>query len=110
MSKSTTEAELAAAHMAIGRMGMPLHFLWSSISERTGIPTAGLGVLLDDTAMIEILCTGRNLTIRHIGKTHGVAIAWLHEMYDRPDVWMRYISTTRMAADLHTKVFTERNE
>ena len=88
-------------------MGIPLMMLWSHICEHCGLRPAGLGVMLDNTAMIEIIRTGRNLTIRHIGKTHGVAVSWLHELYTRDDVWMKYITTTMMAADLYTKAFTE---
>ena len=58
--------------------------------------------------MIEIVRTGRNLTIRQISKTHGVAISWLHELYEDRDVRMRYISTSMMAADIFTKEFTVR--
>ena len=106
MSSSTTEAELSAAQTAVQRMGIPLLMLWSHISEGCGLNPLGLGVMLDNTAMLEIIRTGRNLTIRHIGKTHGVAVSWLHELYDRKDVWMKYITTTMMAADLYTKAFT----
>ena len=107
MSNSTTEAELSAAQTAIGRMGIPLLVLWSHISEQCGADPLGLAVLLDNTAMLEIIRTGRNLTVRHIGKTHGVAVSWLHELYKKKDVVMKYITTTMMAADLYTKAFTE---
>ena len=108
MSNSTTEAELPAAQTAVGRMGIPLLVLWSHISEQCGLNPLGLAALLDNTAMLEIIRTGRNLTVRHIGnKTHGVAVSWLHDLYTKKDVWMKYISTTMMAADLYTKAFTE---
>ena len=107
MSTSTTEAELSAAQTAVARMGVPLMMLWSHICEHCGLPPAGLGVMLDNTAMIEIIRTGRNLSIRHIGKTHGVAVSWLQELYTRVYVLMKYITTTMMAADLYTKAFTE---
>ena len=35
-------------------------------------------------------------------------MSWLHEIYDDPDVRVRHITTTVMAADIHTKVFTSR--
>ena len=80
MSNSTTEAELSAAQTAVGRMGIPLLVLWSHISEQCGADHLGLAVLLDNTAMLDIIRNGRNLSLRHIGKTHGVAISRLHEM------------------------------
>ena len=71
-----------------------------------GIQPPALGVLLDNTAMIEIMRTGRNLTMRHLSKTHGISVAWLHEQYCRDDVIVKYVASALMAADLCTKPFT----
>ena len=78
ISNSTTEAELSAAQTAVGRMGIPSLVLWSHISEQCGLNPLGLAVLLDNTAMLEIIRTGRNLTVRHIGKhawSSGILVA-----------------------------------
>jgi hypothetical protein len=58
--------------------------------------------------MIEVMRTGRNLTMRHLSKTCGVAVAWLHEVYDDPEVVVKYVTTTLMAADLYTKPFLDK--
>ena len=67
----------------------------------------GLAVLLDNTAMLKIIKTGRNSTVRNIGKMHGEAVSWLHDLHTMKDAWMKYITTTMMAADLYAKAFTE---
>ncbi len=107
-STSTTEAELTAAQLGIQRQGLPALLFWRAVCEVLRTDFAGLGVLLDNAAMIEILRTGRNLTIRHTSKTHGVAISWLHEVFMDKEVRMRYITTTLVAADLYTKAFSNR--
>ena len=55
--------------------------------------------------MGEVVRTGRNLTMKHISKTHGIQVGFLREVYDRLDVDMKYITTTLMAADMYTKEF-----
>ena len=97
------EAELTAAQLGIQRQGLPAMLFLKAVCETLRVTFSGLGVLLDNTAMIEIVCTGRNLTIRHISKTHGVAVSWLHEIFSDPEVRMRYITTSLMAADLYTR-------
>ena len=99
-STSTTEAELTAAQLGIQRQGLPAMLFWKAVCETLRVTFSGLGALLDNTAMIEIVRTGRNLTIRHISKTHGVAVSWFHEIFSDPEVRTRYITTSLMAADL----------
>ena len=73
-STSTTEAELTAAQQALQRQGVPALDLWDTLCKGNQMPGASLGVLLDNTAMIEIIRRGRNLTIRSMSKTHGVCV------------------------------------
>ena len=64
-----------------------------------------LQILDDNTAMGEVMRTGRRLTMKHISKTHGVQVGFLREVHDRPDVDVKYINTALMAAEIHTKEF-----
>ena len=62
----------------------------------------------DNESMIQVCKTGRNPTMRHIGRTHRVNIAMLNEICLGPSVWLRYIETSCMAADIFTKHFADR--
>ena len=137
VSQSTTEAELVAASHAIRTTGIPILSLlevwrldkgatpsqgWAIEEELRLLGDSGkeekpwrdeseeetlLLVHLDNRAMIEVIRTGRNPTMRHIGRVHGVSISFLHQVYRRIDVSINYISSTLMAADIYTKTFPE---
>ena len=55
--------------------------------------------------MIQVMKSGRNPTMRHMGRTHRVSIAWLHERFAENDVALFYEETSRQAADIYTKAF-----
>ena len=57
--------------------------------------------------MIRVVETGRNPTMRYIGRTHGVSVAWLHETFKGEDLNLAYELTSRMCADIYTKAFTD---
>jgi len=57
--------------------------------------------------MIKVVESGRNPTMRYIGRTHGVSVAWLHETFKGEDLALAYEITTRMCADIYTKAFTD---
>ena len=57
--------------------------------------------------MIRDCQTGRNPTRRHLGRTHRVSVAWLHERFAEPGLILRYEMTHRQAADIYTKAFNE---
>ena len=56
--------------------------------------------------MIRVCQTGRNPTMRHLGRTHRVSVAWLHERFAELGIDLRFEMTHRQAAD-YTKVFHE---
>ena len=57
--------------------------------------------------MIRVCQTGRNPTMRHLGRTHRVSVTWLHERFAEPGLLLRYEMTHRQAADIYTKAFNE---
>ncbi len=57
---------------------------------------------------VEMISTGRNLTMRHFSKTKGISVARLHQICEPDDVLLRYISTSLMAAGIFTKMFTDK--
>ena len=45
--------------------------------------------------------------MRHISRTHGVNIGWLHDLFQRRIFGITYSRTEAMAADIFTKTFKE---
>ena len=103
VSHSTTEAELVAADCALRSAGLPAMTLWE---EYTGVKTT-LFFHADNKAMLDIIQTGRNPTLRYPSRTHGVSVRWLHEVYMRENFHAQYTVTSLMAADIFTKSFTD---
>ncbi len=85
-----------------------IQVLWSTVVKAHGGDDCKLYVLLDNSPILEIIRTGRNLTMRHLSKTKGISVAWLHEVCGPDDVHLRYISTSLMAVDIFTKMFTDK--
>ena len=46
-------------------------------------------------------------TMRHLERSHGVCISWMHEMFTRDYMYLAYEVTDRMAADIYTKAFND---
>ena len=65
----------------------------------------------DNQAMIFVVVSGRNPTMIHIGRVHGVSVHWLndrlgnHKARDRVHVF--YQDTRFMSADIYTKAFSQ---
>eukprot|EP00972_Heterocapsa_arctica_P034855 5130931-Heterocapsa_arctica.AAC.1 len=57
--------------------------------------------------MIRVVETGRNPTMRYLLKTHGVSVAWLHEIFKNEFIELGYELSSRMCADIYTKGFTD---
>merc|ERR1712004_273133 len=75
VSHSTPEAEMVSMNHALRHCGLPCLDLWH--------------VLLPQ-AMIKVVESGRNPTMRYIGRTHGVSVAWLHETFKGEDLALAY--------------------
>ena len=63
----------------------------------------------DNEAMIRIMQSGRNPTMRHLGRTHGVSINWLHERFKEKWIQLVKEDTTTMCADIFTKAFDNKD-
>ena len=59
----------------------------------------------DNDAMIRICTTGRNPTMRHINRTHGISIRWLYEQFKGKANELHYCPTDLQCADIFTKAF-----
>ena len=61
----------------------------------------------DNQAAIRVCSTGRNPTMRHLGRTHGVQVSWLHERFLQGNLDLIYETIVGQAADIYTKGFTD---
>ena len=103
VSHSTPEAEIVAGDTALRLCGLPFLTLWAALLPNK----VELITHEDNQAMINVVRTGRNPTMRYIGRTHGVSVAWLHERFKDPSVRLIYEKSDRMCADIYTKAFTQ---
>jgi hypothetical protein len=99
VSHSTPEAELVAADYGLRTDGLPALSLWRVLSPHQ----PPLLFHEDNQAMIRVVTTGKNPTMRYLGRTHRVSVAWLHEVCQMKEIRMVYEETSRMCADIFTK-------
>ena len=70
-----------------------------------------LYVLEDNEAVIKIIITGKSPTMRHVSRTHRVALYWLFDRINLdPKIQTKYIDTKNQLADILTKVNFTRDE
>jgi hypothetical protein len=101
VSHSTPEAEIVAAAFGLRNEGLPCLQALDAVLGRK----CQLKFFEDNTAMIRVCETGRNPTMRHLGRTHGVSVAWLHERFQSDGAHLQYVDTAQQAADIYTKMF-----
>lgn len=107
VSTSTSEAELTAIFLVVRNVALPAMDLWDALLDRKVIAI----LHEDNTAVIQIMRTGRNATMRHFERTHRVPVAWLHEIYhSQRNLRIKFAKTDDMIADLFTKTFTDLNK
>ena len=102
VSHSTPEAEIVAADVTLRTMGLPALSMWETLTESS----PKLLFHDDNQGMIGVVRSGRNPTMRHLEGTHGISITSLHEHFSKDHFVLTYEITAKMAADIHTKGFT----
>ena len=89
---------------ALRHCGLPSITLWELL-----LPNFTTLVCHEDNqAMIRICETGRNPTMRYLSRTHGLCIAWLYERFQSSLLSLVYEESSKMAADIFTKAFTDK--
>ena len=67
-------------------------------------PEALLYVFEDNEAVIKMTIKGRSPTMRHVSRTHRVALDWLFDRINLdPEIQIKYIDTKNQLADILTK-------
>ena len=107
VSSSTPEAEIACGHFAHKNVLLPALDLWEVL-----LPKGFTSVFHEDNqAMIQVIKTGRNPTMRHLHRVRRISVAWLHERLGpvpgRDSVSVEYIASSDMCVDVYTKRFTD---
>ena len=70
-----------------------------------------LYVFEDNEAVIKMIMKGRSPTMRHVSRTHRVALEWLfHRINLDPKIQIKYIDTKNQLADILTKGNFTRDE
>ena len=70
-----------------------------------------LYVFEDNEAVIKMIIRGRSPTIRHVSRTHRVALDWLFDRINLdPKIQIKYIETKNQLADILTKGNFTRDE
>ena len=103
VSHSTPEAEIVSADTAVRTIGLPALDLWDVLSSSKG----NLCLCEDNQAMISVVRSGRNPTMRYLERTHGVSVAWLQEIFQADHFALVYEITGKMAADIYTKGYDD---
>ena len=72
---------------------------------------ASLYVFEDNEAVIKMIIKGRSPTMRHVSRTHRVALDWLFDRINLdPKIQIKYIDTKNQLADILTKGSFTRDE
>ena len=70
-----------------------------------------LYVFEDNEAVIKMIVKGRSPTMRHVSRTHRVALDWLFDRINLdPKIQIKYIDTKNQLADMLTKGYFTRDE
>ena len=70
-----------------------------------------LYVFEDNEALIKMIIKGRSPTMRHVSRTHGVALDWLFDRINLdPQIQIKYIDTKYQVADILTEGSFTRGE
>ena len=104
VSNSTPEAEFVSGHFGCRFVLIPAQDMWGTI-----VPGGDMAFFHEDNqAMIRVCETGKNPTMRHLGRTHGISIAWLHEILTlHGNIKLVYEQSHLMTADIYTKAFSD---
>ena len=70
-----------------------------------------LYIFEDNEAVIKMIIKGRSPTMRHVSRTHRVALDWLFDRINLdPKIQIKYIDTKNQLADILTKGNVTRDE
>ena len=87
------------------------NFDFTSSNVNSSRQEALLYVFEDDQAVIKMIIKGRSPTVRHVSRTHRVALDWFFDRIQLdPKIQIKYIDTKNQLADILTKGNFTRDE
>ena len=107
---STVCSQIVLKCLYLARIGRPA-ILWSVNKLARADSSAMLYVFGDNEAVITMIIKGRSATMRHVSRTHRVALDWLFDRMNLdPKNQIRYIDTKHQLANMLTKGNSTRHE
>ena len=103
VAHSTVEAEIVSAGFAVRTVGLPALDLWETVLRRS----VALTLIEDNESTAAIIRSGRNPTMRHLARTQGVNVSWLHDLYLKKVFGVVYSRSEAHCADVSMKTFRE---
>ena len=95
---------MVATDFCLRHCGLPGLDLWHTV-----LPGKPCVMFFEDNqAMIRVIETGKNPTMRYLHRTHRVSVAWLHEVSQGEYLRLIYGISARMAADIFTTAFADK--
>ena len=91
---------------ALRHHGLPALALFDVLLQRHCL----MRVHEDNTAMIQVIRSGKNPTMRYLHRTHRVSVGWLHERFQQQFLDLVYEASQRMCADIYTKTFDNKDK
>ena len=92
-----------SGRLAMTRLGLPAITFWQQL----GGTDPNFVFYDDNQTMIGVIRAGKNPTMRHLERTHGISIGWMHSIFQEGYVSLAYEVTAKMSADIHTKSFKD---
>merc|ERR1712240_748936 len=78
---------------AIRTVGIPSMDVWDIL-----LPGCKLVVREDNNTALRVMETGKNPTMRHMNRTHGISIASLHEKWKAGSFLLEYVPSSLQTA------------
>lgn len=107
VSVSTPEAEIVSGFYAMKTLGVNALTLWEILLDREEVTPI---IHEDNQAMIRVVTTNRNPSMRYLGRVHRISIPWLHERCASEVVSLLYDESENMSADIYTKAFRNKDK
>ena len=100
VSTSKPEAELVALAHGLRVVGYPAMHVWDQV-----LLGCALSLHEDNSTARSVILPGKNQTMRHLSRTHGINVSWLAEQYHEGKYRMVQTPSCKMRADIFTKSF-----
>ena len=98
---------MVAANFGYRSVMIPAMDLWATLTSSLKTPLFHE----DNQATIMVITSGRNPTMRHLGRVHRVSLQWLHEQLGGSAAAnhciLFYENTANMPTDIYTKSFKD---